>query len=60
MAVDLQNSNSALVGFHCELRATVNGKDLDSPAIFDGYVSANQKTSLIHCKCRRHPNFGHG
>ncbi len=47
MVVDLQNSNSDLLGFHCELRATVNGKDLDSPIIFDGYANANHKTSLI-------------
>ena len=47
MVVELQNSNSDLLGFHCELRATVNGKDLDSPIISDGYANANQKTSLI-------------
>jgi len=47
MVVELQNSNSQLLEYHCELRATVNGKDLDHPIIFDGYANANNRTSLI-------------
>ena len=47
MIADLQNSNDELLGYHCELRATVNSKDLDRPIIFDGYVNAKHKTSLI-------------
>lgn len=47
MAVDLQNANSELLGFDCELRATFNGKDLDMPIVFSGYVNANSTTKLI-------------
>jgi hypothetical protein len=45
--VPLQNGNDTLLAFRCELRATVNGKDLDAPVSFDGYVNANTATSLI-------------
>jgi hypothetical protein len=47
MVIELESSNSELIGFHCELRSTVNGKDLDNPSFFDGYIPAKQKTSLI-------------
>jgi len=47
MAVKLQNGNPELLEFRCELRATVNGKDLDQPLIFNGYVNAGTSTTLI-------------
>ena len=47
MVVKLKNSNDRIVATHTELRATVNGKDLDAPIIVNGYVSANSETSLI-------------
>jgi hypothetical protein len=47
MVIDLKNTNNALIAFRSELRATVNGKDLDKPAAFNGFVNANFDTSLI-------------
>lgn len=47
MAVKLQNGNPNLVEFKCELRATVNEKDLDQPIVFNGFVNAGTSTALI-------------
>lgn len=44
--VDLANKNDGLVGFRFELRATVNGRDLNEPVKSSGYVAANGKTRL--------------
>jgi hypothetical protein len=44
--VDLANKNDRLVGFRFELRATVNGKDLNAPLKSSGYVPANGKARL--------------
>lgn len=45
--VDLANKNDHLVGFRFELKATVNGKDLNAPVKSSGYVPANGKTRLL-------------
>src|ERR1051325_5525209 len=47
MVVKLYNANDELLAFHCELRATANGKDLERPIVFDGYVNSKTDTSLI-------------
>jgi hypothetical protein len=44
---DLVNQNDRMVRYDAELRATVNGKDLDAPVRFGGVVAAHASTMLI-------------
>jgi hypothetical protein len=45
--VDLINKSDRLISTRFELRATVNGKDLDQPITGEGVVHMNQKTRLF-------------
>lgn len=47
LSVPLRNATGRLLKFDADLRATVNGKDLDKPAAFSGYVGANEITHLL-------------
>lgn len=45
--VDLINKSDHLLNTRFQLRATVNGRDLDRPIRGEGFASANQKTRLF-------------
>jgi hypothetical protein len=45
--VDLINNSHHLLSTRFELKATVNGKDLDRPITGEGFVHPNQKTRLF-------------
>ncbi|MEH2574423.1 hypothetical protein [Bradyrhizobium sp. AZCC 1708] len=47
LAVELKNTNPMLLKIDAILRATVNGKDLDQPIVFSGYVGAHSTTHFI-------------
>lgn len=47
IVVQLNNRNDELLKTRGELQATVNGKDLDQPIVFDGYANAQSTTDLI-------------
>jgi len=47
LVVTLRNTNAKLVRYEAVLRATINEKDLEKPAIFSGYVGPNATTSLV-------------
>jgi hypothetical protein len=45
--VEVINQNDQMILFDAELRATVNGRDLDAPIRTNGYVAAHDKQRLI-------------
>jgi hypothetical protein len=47
MSIPLHNDNNDLIAFRCELRGTVNEKNLDAPIIFNGVVARGRSNSLI-------------